>query len=259
MGHSFKLKNNINKKDNMDYSLVAMIAFIFIAIICCAVSFLLMNNKSNLYVSKTDNNKDYIYTIKKEENKNQEDEYNEVPTINLNGYESVNNQILENYKKIITKPEYNYKYEYSQSKNILSLAISYSYYLLNSQNELDVFPITYFDTYNIDLKTGKIITDEELLKKYSVSKSKLKTYMQAKFTNYYNELIKQKYFTKAECNYNCFLANRGITEDYLKNTSFYVEKGSLILLKFYYKGSYINDYREEEFFNEDDYKFLIKD
>lgn len=260
MGHSFKIRNNRNPKNNLDYSLIAMIVFIIIAVVCCLISFIMITSKLNKYVDKKNTDKEYIYTVKKEKNKGQEGVYNKVPTININGYEEINKAILTTYNTIVkNNEEYNYKYKYSQSKNILSLAITYSYYPKNSQNELELLPKTYFDTYNIDLKTGSLIKDNELLSEFSVDEAKINSFLKSKFVNYYNELIGLKYFTKKECNYDCFLANRGITKDYIKDSSYYVEKGSLILLKFYYKGSYIKDYKEEDFFNEDTYEFVIKE
>ena len=85
MGHSFKIRNNRNPKNNLDYSLIAMIVFIIIAVVCCLISFIMITSKLNKYVDKKNTDKEYIYTVKKEKNKGQEGVYNKVPAINING------------------------------------------------------------------------------------------------------------------------------------------------------------------------------
>lgn len=119
-----------------------------------------------------------------------------------------------------------------------------------------VNPIIHFDTYNIDLESGNILTDQDLLDIYQVSKKQVKVYLEAKFKKYYTDIVKNGYYTKKQCNYDCFLKNRGISKNYLEDISFYVEDGKLTLFKYYYRDSI---YHEIEFFIDDSYQFLIKE
>lgn len=259
MRHSFKLEDNVdkNKKAKTDYSLVFMIFFILVAVICIVVYFVINHSStnSNKYIEKVDEDKAYVYTSKKIENTNNESDevsYDKIPSINLEGqkYTQINNEIMNKYNEVIKDKVHIYDYNYNQSENILSLVVKYSYYSKDSQ-----YPITYFDTYNIDLKNDKVLSDEEIVDLFNITKEQVNTYLKSKFVNYYNELIQYEYFKKSECNYQCFLNNRGITTDYTKDVHYYVEDGRLTLFKFYHRDS---KYDEAQYFQDTTYQFLIK-
>lgn len=259
MSHSFKLENNVrknNKKKKSDYSLILMLIFLLIAFGCLIIYFVMNNSSKTNMVEKKDQNKDYVYTYKKIKNtSNESDEviYDKIPTINLDGvkYSKINKEIIDNYNKIITKSTHKYEYEFSYSKNILSLVIKSTY--PNQDN--DLYIKTYFNTYNIDLKNDKILSNDEILKIFNVDENKIKIYLNSKFTSYYEDLVKYKYFTKNECNYDCFLNNRGISKNYLDDINYYVDNGKLVLFKFYYRDS---KYDEAQYFKDTTYSFLIK-
>lgn len=259
MAHSFKLSKNLDSKKNkkMDYSLILMIVFILIAILSMVICFVILNKKEEvIYIDKKNAKKDYVYTIKKDINQTADGITNEIPTININNskIENINNKILTNYNNVLSSlSEYDYSYEYSvnDKKHILSLIVKYSYIPENFDKM-----VTYFDTYNIDLLTGDIISDDDLLKRYEVTKDKLSQFIEAKFENYYREIVRKKYYTKEECNYACFLKNRGLTDDYLKGVSLYVKDNSLIMYKFFFT---VSKYHEEEYFANNSYDIVIKD
>ena len=259
MAHSFKLSKNLDSKKNkkMDYSLILMIAFILIAILSMVICFIMLNKKEEvIYIDKKNAKKDYVYTIKKDINQTADGITNEIPTININNskIETINNKILTNYNNVSSLPdEYEYGYEYSvnDKKHILSLIVKYSY-IPEKVNKM----VTYFDTYNIDLLTGDIISDDDLLKRYDIKKDKLSEFIGAKFENYYREIVKKKYYTKEECDYACFLKNRGLTDDYLKGVSLYVKDNSLVMYKFYFM---VSKYHEEEYFADTSYDIVVKE
>lgn len=259
MKHSFKLEDNMdkNKKVKTDYSLFLMIFFILVAVICISVYFVMKHGKSDSkkYVNKIDENKGYVYTserIKNEKSESGSIVYDKIPAINLQGskYKQINNEIKNKYQEVIKNDPYFYEYHYNQSKNILSLVVKYSYYPQET-----IYPVTYFNTYNIDLVSGNILTDAQLLEMYDVTEKQLQTYLEAKFKKYYMDIVNNGYYTKKECNYSCFIKNRGISTNYLENISFYVDDGKLTLFKYYYRDSV---YNEVEFFTDDTYQFLIK-
>lgn len=258
MSHSFKLSKNLDSKKNkkIDYSLILMIIFIIIAIIS-VIFFIIMFNKEDevIYINKKNNNKDYVYSIKKEKNETADNIYNNIPAININNsnIEDINNKILTNYNNVSISGEYEYSYKYSVNKkqHILSLVVTYSY-IPQGISKM----VTYFDTYNIDLLTGEVINDDELLTRYDISKKKLKEFVQAKFESYYREILKKKYYTQKECDYACFLKNRGLTTDYLNGISLYVDDNKLVMYKFYFT---VSKYHEEEYFSDNSYQIIIKD
>ncbi len=257
MGHSFKLSKNLdaNKNKRMDYSLILMIVFIIVAIASMIICFVMLNKKEEVaYIDKKNAKKDYVYTVKKEVNITSDGEKNSIPAINISNskIDTINSKILTNYSNVSNSGEYTYNYDYSinDQKNILSLAVKYSY-----MPEGITKMITYCDTYNVDLVTGDVITDDELLEKYDITKSKLKQFVQAKFEDYYRQLVKKKYYTEKECDYNCFLKNRGLNTNYLNGTSLYVKDNSLILFKYFFT---VSKYHEEEFFKDNNYELVVK-
>ena len=113
-----------------------------------------------------------------------------------------------------------------------------------------------FQTIHIDLKNGNILSDDDILKMYNINKEYINSYLETKFNTYYNDLVEGKFYTKEECNYECFLNNRGITTNYSDNVSYYIQDGVLTLFKFYYSAS---DYLEQQYFNDENYQFIIKE
>ena len=65
--------------------------------------------------------------------------------------------------------------------------------------------------------------------------------------DYYNNLVKNKKINKSECNYNCFLNNRGINKNYIDNIVYYIRDGKLIVFK---PITFIPLYEEEKIIDE---------
>lgn len=257
MRDSFKLEDKDKKKvkkTKKDSNLIILIICIFIAILSFSVYFIMSNiNKNTNYIEKKNVEKEYVYSIKKQENPSQEDVYDEVPTFNLEGENiyQINENIIKKYEQISKKNDYDYEYEFNQSDNILALKITYAYY----PNETAMYPIRYFETYHIDLNTGKVLSDDEILKMYQLKSDQINHFLEAKFKGYYRDLVNQKFYTERECNYKCFLENRGISDNYLNDTSYYIQNGSLTLFKYFYIYS---DYEEEDYFKNQNYQFIVK-
>lgn len=251
MGDSFKLEDQYRRRKNKNY---LSFKFLFIVIIVVFLLYIISAAVYHtfFYIEKKDKSKEYVYTLRKDAVDFQDNVYSRVPCINLQGeeFDKINKNILTNYEKIILQNDYDYDYEYSKSKNILSLKISYSYFNDNEEN-----PTRYFKTYNINLNDGHVYTDQELLKKYHISEERLNEFIKTKFQGYYNDLVKYKYFSKNECDYKCYLKNRGISEDYLEDSSLYVDDGSLVLYKYFKTYS---KFEEEGYFTNVTYRFIVK-
>ena len=180
----------------------------------------------------------------------EDDTYYEVPAINLVGsdYDRVNQSILANYKSVAEKGDYDYYYKANLSGNTISLLISYAYYENNNLNR-------YFESIIIDLHKNKILTKTDVLNKYNVKENQINIYLEAKFKEIYTDIIKNGYYTSKECDYNCFLNNRRISNNYLDGIAYYIENGSLIGYKYF---NFESEYGEEDYFTENDYRFVIK-
>lgn len=253
MRDNFKLEDNYNKKNNnKDNLILLIIIFVSFCVIVFVSIYLITRNNVN-FISKIDKDKDYVYTIKQEENPYEESKYDKVPIINLNDNKIsvINESILDKYMEVTKQIQYDYNYEFSKSKNILSLKITYAYF----ETEYSEMPVRYFNTYNIDLKTGNILSDDEIYDMYNLDRSKVDMFLQSKFNGFYNDLVNSKFYSEEQCNYDCFLKNRGISSDYLNNVSLYIKDGSLIAYKFF---NIKSKYKEERYFKNFDYKFIVK-
>lgn len=251
MNDSFKLEDqNKNSTKRNSVKIKFLIAVILLVAACIFVALLLYRNFN--YISKADSKKDYVYTVRKDASNVEDDTYTKCPRINLEGdkFSKINNAILENYLQVISQEDYDYNYEFNKSGATLSLKISYTFY---TDNEYQ--PETFFKTYNINLHNGHIYTKKELLNKYRVSEKSLNAFLEYRFKSYYDSLVKYGYYKKSECDYNCYLKNRGITNNYLDDIHLYVNNGSLTLYKFFYTSS---KYEEEEYFSKVTYRFVIK-
>ena len=245
---NFKIEETKKSSNNRSYLILAIVLLV---IAIGLIIYYFINNRN--YISKKDNSKDYIYTVKKVKNQFQDNEYMNVPTINLEGkvFDNLNKAILDGFEELTDSVEYDYNYEFSKSKNILSLMIEYGYFTEGSD-----YPERVFETFNIDLRDGHFLTNDEILKKYRLTSKEVNNYLESKFNGFYKDLIAGDFYTEKECNYDCFLKNRGISSNYLENANYYIDNGSLTLFKYFKPYS---AYEEEQYFYEENYQFVVKE
>lgn len=172
----------------------------------------------------------------------------EIPYVNLKAdvFKEVNKDILifcDKYmkeKSIIT-------YEYDINGIILSLVIK----VIN--NDTTYAPEPYFRTYNINLEKEEVIADDALLQFFGVTQSTVDYKIKRQFQNYYADILKEKYYSVNECNFNCFLKWRGVNK-YSDYVSYYVRDGKLIAYKTFIAHSIFG---EEEYFSDKSFEFEI--
>lgn len=172
----------------------------------------------------------------------------EVPYVNLKAdvFKEVNKDILlfcDKYmkeKSVIT-------YEYDINGIILSLVIK----VIN--NDTTYAPEPYFRTYNINLEREEVIADDALLQFFGVTKSNVEYKIKRQFQNYYADILKEKYYSANECDFNCFLKWRGVSK-YSDHLSYYVRDGKLIAFKTFIAHSIFG---EEEYFSDKSFEFEI--
>ncbi len=234
------------KKHQISKILIALLIIIVILFIILKIVDLKNNSKYEKY--KLDKTKEYVYT-KYTSTKNNA----KVPFINIKKevITQVNNEI-ENDTRIYRNsddPNKTVTYRYNQNKNILSIVLTFRD--IDEEERL----IYSYKTYVFDLANNcKILTDEEILKKFKTTYAHVNNTIGKAMQEKYKDEVKKGYLDKNECNYKCFLEMRNIT-NYLDNVNYYIEEGSLVVYKAY---DVYSIYGEEEYYTRNDFKFIIK-
>lgn len=171
----------------------------------------IFNQKTNS--DKLDNNKDYIYTSRSNDN-------SKMPYINIKSEEitDANIEILTKYLEIDNKENSSMNYTYTEYSDIISLIIS----IIDNEGNLEKL------TYNIDKKSKKILSDEEIINEFNLENSKVKNIMEYYIREYYNYEISQKYIDKS-CDFNCYITEYEI--DVYNNYKFYIKDNNLYIYK----------------------------
>lgn len=220
-----------------------------IAIIIMAVSasigllFLLINNKYDYSKLLEDTKYDIVYDkITTEKDK--------VPYINMNNEVSkeINQEIdfiYENY--LLFSPD-GFSYKYNISGSILSIIIT-AYVVHPESSHYDII----YKSYNIDLKTSKLLTNNEILKRFKITEEKMKYFLNNKFYNYYKDLYNNGYFTEEQCSFKEFLESKNV-DNLMDDNYFYINNNHLELYKYF---NVFTDFHEENYFTEDNFHFII--
>lgn len=237
----------LNKFNNMENSkkISIVIAFSVIVIIFVSIfSYYKSQNAGYKYLKK-DNKKALVYTIKSSENSVF---HIEVPYLNIKDSfaDEINKDIEEYTLEYTDNKRLMLSYQYNINDYILSLVIKVVDYDTN-------VPKSYFKTYNIDLKNKKLLDDTILLSNYNVSVDDVSSKIENQFTDWYQDITKKGYFDERECDYECFLEYREV-DNYLDDISYYIENGKLVAYKPFV---FYSIYGEEEYFKENDFKFII--
>jgi len=233
------------RKNNNIKSILIIIGSI--AVIIFLLLFVYMQKSSENYKNiKIDKNKYLVYSIV-EDKKSDYPKY--VPYVNIKGnyVKEVNKDIDSFTKDILKRNKSIVTYEYDINGIILSLVVK----ILD--NEVSYSPKIYFRTYNINLNTMELISDQSLLDFFKINEKGVSDAIENKFRLYYEELVKEKYYQPQECNYECFLGYKDV-DSYTSNVNYYVKNGNLIAYKPFVFYSIFGD---EEYFDEDDFEFLL--
>ena len=239
----------IKKFNKLDNNKKIPIVIVFSTIlITLLIVFTFFGNKGYNYDSlKEDKDKDFVYTI----NSIKEDVFFiNIPYINISGssIKSINEEIDSYINEFTNKKMINSSYEYRINGKVLSLVIkTVDYYSEDT-------PVVYFKTYNINLDTLGLVSNEELLNAYEISSSDVNNTIEKQFEYWYKDEIKKGFLEKNECDYECFLEYRG-GEDYMDNISYYIDNGKLVVFKPF---EVYSIFGEEDYFSEQDFKFTIK-
>ena len=240
-----KIKKRFNNLDDNSKRIVIIIGSIILITLVIILSSLSRSNENFKRIKQNKNN--YLVYSKVEQDDNKYPKY--VPYINIKGdiVEQVNQDIdnfVDNYvnseKALIT-------YEYNISGIILSVVVKVANY------EKDYAPEVLYRSYIINLNTLKLISDQSLLDFFEINEKEVSTIIENKFKEYYTELVKEGYYIPEECNYECFLKYRNVS-NYLDNVNYYVKNGDLIAYRPFVFYSIFGD---EEYFKEEHFEFVL--
>lgn len=222
---------------------IAMILLIILSIALVIGERIYTNN----YVSIKENKTKYLVYTSFESS---DGDYSiSVPYLNIKGETGtlINDNIDEYVKLFGTGENCNITYEYDISGVFLSLVLKVCDY--NSSN----VPKVYFRSYVINLNSLDILSDEALYELYGIDKNNVKSRMKSHFYNFYQDIVNEEYFHEEECDFKCFMKYRDVN-DYLEDICYYIDKGNLVAYKSFV---FTSIYGEEDYFRDDDFKFLI--
>ena len=230
-------------KDTKFIFLVSISVFLIIFIIFYATQ----NGKSDNYNDIKEDKNNYLVYTKYEKKGKIYSVY--VPYVNIDSdiAKAVNEDIDLFVSEFINNKKSMVSYEYNINGIVLSLVIKIVDYDTNYAAQ------PYFRTYNINLNTLELLSDEALLSYFNITEDDVEIAIENKFHDYYNKIVEEKYYVEDECSYNCFLKYREVS-NYLDRVVYYIDKGNLYVYKPFVFNSIFG---EEDFFKEKHFKILI--
>lgn len=173
-------------------------------------------NKNNDNKNKNFNNQKYIYTSETTEINGIT---SKLPYINIKGddIDIINKNIATKYYTEEMLGERYINYEYYINKNIVSLLVIYQY--IESESILS----EEIDFYNINIRNGKILSNDEMFNLYNIDKNYVKEKVLDSVKEYYDYEVEKNYIN--DCDLNCF-ENR-ISNNLLEEINYYVKDNNL--------------------------------
>lgn len=205
-----------------------MLILLLFVVILTVISFY-MNNQNDMKVYLSD---DYIYT--KETYEHSTGLVSKLPYINIKDEEinEVNLELIKKYYEVITIDKQMMEYVYYENNNILSLVVSIFYQEAPDSPSEMLF-------YNVDLDTGTLIDDSELVEVFNTSADEISATINDELKEYYDYEIEKGYITN-DCNFECYLSRVGALlildncNSYVKDNYLYVHKELLLNSEFFY-------------------------
>ena len=191
------------------------------------------------------------YITVKDENTSSYEMESRCPTINLDSDDAkeVNDEIEREYNNTVSSGKESFDFDYAVNKDSLSL-VTFYIYLDRETNNPDII----INTYNFDLDNGDLVSDSNLLDDFSYSYSDISKSLEKEMKSYYQQEVDSMYFSKEECDYNCFLKLREIN-NYTDNVKLFVRDNKLV---FYRKFNVCSRFMEDQFYRSEDFLFEIE-
>lgn len=210
----------MNKYKKNKYLFYFFVVLTLVLLICYAFYRKNLDNFNNYKIEKE---KNLVYTKSK---KNYDFYKQYKPFVNIKGeLGDVVNKDIDNYMSNFKEDNIGATYEYSLSGEILSLIIK-----VEDHSYVESATIYYYRSYNINLKTSEIIDNDKLFSYYDINNEQALNVLNKKIEEYYNKSVDEGYVDSDNCNYNCFLEGRFLTED-MDDVEYYVKDGKLYAYK----------------------------
>lgn len=241
--HNFSLPSNFFNKKFLIYGGIVLFSFLVI------IYYFYQENYSNYNYLKVDKSEYLVYTL--ESFNNGKGHACEIPYINIDSNDAkLVNEAISSFKEEFFLGQKNNILVYDSSLNgdVLSVLLRMTDYSAGYS-----FPDVYFHTYNFNLETRTLMSDEAILSLFSVTEEDVRNKIEEKFHEFYEDEVYKGYLVKQECDYECFLGWREV-DDYLDSVSYFVRDGKLIA---YRPFTVYSVYGEEEYFTDKDYEFVI--
>ena len=193
------------------------IIIILLIILIGGIAFIITtsNNSNNKY--KKVNNMNYVITIK---------EFNDLfycPQINIDNkkIDEINQELLNKFY-LVKENKYNQmNYTYTINDNILSLLVK----IIKIEGDYNT-EVEEFMSYNIDLDTGKLLKNNELLSLYKLKENDIIDLLNNEFLYTYNNFTYENIIEPDQCDYECF---KQIQELDYNNLNLYVNEDNKII------------------------------
>ena len=232
------MENEEKKQDIIKWSILALVILFVLWFV------------SSLFIAKKEEKKTIGNYIKEEASYT-------LPDSNVTSYmpqilfdssdaEKVNNEIKEAYNNVVKEGSSQFTYQYSVSDHYFSLVT-----ILNRVDSETGFPYPSFTTYNFDLDTKSLVNDDVLYGFFGKTENDFALSFENTMKDYYQKELEELYLNKDECDYNCFLDRRNIS-DYHDDIHLFVDNNDL---KFYRSFMVYSDIGEEEFYKDEDFLF----
>lgn len=159
---------------------------IFVALVFIITCLLLFASKNNKYIS-----------VKKSQ------DGSKLPQLNIKSNDSTAiNEYLENLYNQYTEDKRNkFTYTYSSKGDILSILA-----IIDEFNNDANTTIRKYMAFNINKKTGKYLSKEEIAGLYQTDLGQIKEKVEQHLKTYYDKEAQEEYLVKEECNFNCYLS-----------------------------------------------------
>lgn len=240
---SFSFPSNFFSKRFFVYCGVA------IAVVLVVAYFLYQEYYSNYNYLKEDRSEYLVYTS--QSFNNTKGFTCEVPYINIDSEDARNvNAAISNFVTEFFKENSNNILVYDSELNgeVLSVVLR-----MTSYSEDFSYPEVSFHTYNFNLSSRSLISDQELLSLFSVTEDEVSSKIEEGFREFYDDEVYKGYIVSQECDYECFLGWRGV-DNYLDSVSYYVRRGKLIAFRPF---TTYSAYGEEDYFTDKDFEFVV--
>lgn len=237
-----KRKNGISS-DTKKIIIICVTIFIIIFLIV----YVFFRKQNDNYNDIKENKNEYIIYSKYEKTKTNYPKH--IPYVNIKGdvISQVNEDIDLFASDFKDTDRCTLLYEYDISGVILSIVLKAVNY------NVEYAPEVYFRSYNINLSTLELISDEALLDFFDTNVDDTKEAIEAKFKSFYQDILEEEYYHPEECNYECFLNYRNV-QNYMDNVNYFVKDGNLIAYKPFV---FFSIYGEEDYFEDEDFEFLL--